>query len=77
MPTGHIDVEVYFDSKGNRTCAVNFTTGQVCKYYRTQRFGTYETCLFAPSQGQFLEHLQRQDGDGRLIPGDWCPIITV
>ena len=76
MPTGRIDVEIYFDADGNRTCATNFADGHVCKYYRTQRFGTRETCVFAPEQNKYAEQMQRRGGDGKgsLIPASWCPI---
>jgi len=77
MPNGRIDVETYFDANGNRTCATNFTDGHVCEHYRTQRFGTYETCVFAPERNKYAERLQRRgnDGKGSLIPADWCPIV--
>lgn len=80
---GRIDVEVFFDPEGNRTCAKDFQTGKVCKYYRTQKFGVLETCAFAPDGHKgYLETLRRRGTDGSLygngmgylIPGDWCPI---
>jgi hypothetical protein len=78
MPKGRIDVEVYFDSDGNRTCATNFENGSVCEYYRTQRFGTRETCVFAPREKKYAEQIRRRgdDGKGMLIPPDWCPIVV-
>jgi len=78
MPNGRIDVETFFDADGNRTCATNFADGHVCKFYRTQRFGTLETCLFAPQQNKYAEQLKRRGADdkGSLIPADWCPIVS-
>lgn len=80
MPKGRIEieVEVYFDSDGNRTCATNFEDGSVCKLYRTQRFGMWETCLFAPWGKKYAEQIPRRGDDGRgtLIPPVWCPIVA-
>ena len=78
MPNGHINVETFFDSDGNRTCAKDFKSGKVCAYYRTQRFGTIETCAFAPEQKKYAEQLQRRgnEGEGSLIPAKWCPIVN-
>ena len=77
MPTGHIIVETYYDAEGNRTCATDFNNGQVCAYYRTQRFGTHETCVFAPGNGKYSAELNRRGGEnlGSLIPAEWCPIV--
>ena len=74
--TGYIEVETFYDKDGNRTCAVDFNAGIVCKFYRTQRFGTYETCIFAPNANKYADQLLRRgdDGTGSLIPGNWCPI---
>jgi len=76
MKQGCIYVEVYHDSDGNMTCAKDFSTGEVCEFYRSQRFGTEETCLFAPSSVRYSTTLKRRgdNGLGSLIPGDWCPI---
>jgi len=78
MPKGRIDVEIYFDADGNRTCASNFKDGSFCKFYRTQRYGTIETCAFAHKQNKYADQLQRrgENGIGSLIPGDWCPIVN-
>ena len=77
MKKGTIKVEVFFfDEDGERACAKDFTTGEVCPYYRTQNFGTRETCCFAPDDGKKMALLERRGDDslGSLIPGDWCPI---
>lgn len=70
-----IEVKAYRDSKGNRTCAKDFPTGRVCVFYRTQRFGCHETCVFAEESGKYSAGMNRRDnGDGSLIPLDNCPI---
>ena len=38
--TIHLPVIRYRDKAGNPTCAVDFETGDVCQFYRTQRLGT-------------------------------------
>ena len=75
---GIIRTKIFFDDNGERTCALDFEKGAVCEFYRTQHFGTHETCLFAPSCGNRGEGLERKgfDGLGLLIPGKWCPIKT-
>lgn len=74
-----IEVTAYKDQHGNQTCAADFRDGKVCKFYRTQRFGCNETCLFADNTGKYsgiLERRKLDDGSrmGTLIPGEWCPI---
>lgn len=49
--TRQITVPVYRDKEGNPCCAANFNTGEVCTFYRTQRFGVNETCVFAKRDG--------------------------
>lgn len=73
---GIIRTQIFFDENGERTCALDFEKGVVCEFYRTQHFGTHETCLFAPSAGKRSEKLERRgsDGLGLLIPGKWCPL---
>lgn len=75
---GIIRTKIFFDQNGERTCALDFEKGAVCEFYRTQHFGTHETCLFAPSAGKRTEKLERRgsDGLGLLIPGKWCPLKT-
>ena len=68
------------DKFGRPSCACDFATGEVCQYYRTQRFGTHETCILAPEEGRYGAILQRRTDsngvpkNGTLIPGDWCPL---
>ena len=65
--------------RGSPMCATDFNNGKVCQFYRTQRFGTIETCLFAPPGYRGMsESLPRsKNGQGVLIPGGWCPIWKV
>lgn len=79
--TIHLPVIRYRDKAGNPTCAVDFETGDVCQFYRTQRLGTGETCVFAETgaHSKFADNMERRDGVqgpgmGTLIPGDWCPV---
>ena len=79
--TIHLPVIRYRDKAGNPTCAADFETGDVCKFYRTQRLGTGETCVFAEtgSHSKYADNMMRRDGVqgpgmGTLIPGDWCPV---
>ena len=68
----------YRDVDGNPTCAINFVSGETCEFYRSQRFGTSDACLFAPAGYNGLgELLDRRgtDGLGTLIPGKWCPLF--
>lgn len=69
----------YYDTSGNPTCAISFPKLEVCRFYRTQRFGTNETCLFAPYiKNGYTETLnRRRNNNGSLIPGVWCPIWKV
>ena len=76
-----IEYTRFRDTNGQPTCACNFGTGEVCDFYRVQRFGANETCLFAPDSGGGLwVILVRRDafdgvaGQGSLIPGAWCPL---
>lgn len=68
-------VKRYRDSTGCPTCAIK--TGEVCIFYRTQRFGCNETCVFADDTGHeaYFENMKRRDnGNGSLIPLKTCPI---
>jgi hypothetical protein len=70
-----IEVITYRDSDNNPTCAIDFNTGEVCRFYRTQRFGVNETCVFAEQDGKYTQTLnRRRDGLGTLIPCGNCPI---
>lgn len=66
---------------GKQTCALNFETGEVCAFYRTQRMGTHETCLFLEAGHGGIARMLLRDvstkgvpGDGFLIPDKDCPI---
>ena len=79
--TIHLPVVRYRDAAENPTCAADFETGEVCTFYRTQRLGTGETCVFAEtgSHSKYADTIERRDGVhgpgmGTLIPGDWCPV---
>ena len=67
------------DANGQPSCACSFETGEICDFYRTQRFGFNETCLFAPDTlngiGSILQ--RRKNGEGTLIPGNWCPLWSI
>ena len=70
-----LEVVRYRDDSGQPTCAVNFDTGENCEFYRTQRMGTSETCIFAPEAGKHSAAMSRREfGLGSLEPGNWCPI---
>jgi len=73
-----LPVVKYRDDNNNPTCAIDFTNGDVCVYYRTQRYGCHETCLFAENlftESELLPQIKRRDnGGGTLIPGNWCPV---
>lgn len=79
-----IKVIAYFDNSKKPTCATDFRAGDVCQFYRTQRYGSNETCVFAPeseiSWKGMLPSMRRRkdksgkDGNGTLIPGKWCPL---
>jgi len=72
-----IEAERYFDPQGFPTCATDFSTGKICEFMRTQRFGANETCIFAPeSHKGYTECMnRRKNGEGYLIPGKWCPLF--
>ena len=68
----------YTTKEGIHTCALDFTEGKFCPFYRTQRFGTIETCLFSDSVGDGSstrgQMLNRIGEGGYLIPDKNCPI---
>lgn len=70
----NIPVVGYTDKNGLPTCAINFETGEVCSFYRTQRFGCNETCLFAEvgQRGLSAMLFRRENGNGSLIPCKEC-----
>ncbi len=62
--TIHLPVIRYRDKAGNPTCAADFQTGDVCKFYRTQRLGIGETCVFAETHSAIaLDLLQERQYD--------------
>lgn len=66
-----IKVQAFTDKNGLPTCAIDFGTGEVCKFYRTTRFGCTETCVFIDNN----YNLNRRDkGEGSLIPCKECPL---
>ena len=73
----NIECVRYKDKENNPTCACNFETGEVCQFYRTQRFGCNETCLFASEinyRGLTEIIHRRGNGQGTLIPLENCPL---
>jgi len=70
-----MEVTCYEDDDGNPTCAIDFSTGDVCVFYRTMSFGCKETCVFAEDTGRYPEILKRRKNDeGTLIPIENCPV---
>lgn len=66
-----IKIDAYKDNQGNPCCARDFSTGEVCQFYRTVKFGCTDTCVFAEDG----DHLwRRKGGDGTLIPIKNCPV---
>ena len=74
VETKTIEVPVYRDREGNPTCAKDFTTGAVCQFYRTQRMGCHETCVFAENAGRYAASMLRRGDIGSLIPLNTCPL---
>ncbi len=70
---GVIKTQYLITEDGDHTCALDFRTGIVCEFYRTERYGTVDTCVFAGAK----EFLIRKDGTGYLVPGRWCRIRPV
>jgi len=69
----------YRDNDGKATCALNFKTGEFCEFHRVARFGTVDTCLFAPKDHRGRNRLLNRRGKsglGLLVPGDWCPLFN-
>ena len=71
-----IKIARYRDPAGLPTCAANFNTREVCKYYAVQRLGLNETCFVAGDKsGRYWEQLNRRDGGhGSLEPMKDCPV---
>jgi len=74
--TTTIEVVRYRDPEGRPTCALSFNTEEVCKFFRTQKFGTVDTCLFAEQYYKYNESQQRYNDDiyGYMIPLSNCPV---
>jgi len=79
-----ITVTRYFTPKGEPTCASLFARKEgavnaVCEFYRTQKLGCHETCLFAPGISAGLQARLRRRGiheSGYLIPGSFCMLFS-
>lgn len=79
-----LQVERYRDPDGNPTCAIDFDTDKVCRFYRTGKFGLTDTCVFAkgygvqsftsPSDLSDVMFRRGPDGLGLLIPLYYCPV---
>lgn len=70
-----LEITAYRDQWGNPCCAGDFPSGEVCTFYRTKKFGTYETCVFgATEMGNMKVLARRGDGEGTLIPLFNCPL---
>ena len=71
-----IKVAKYRDADGLPTCASNFDTGEVCRFYAAQKFGQHETCFVAGDKSsKFWEGLNRRGNWlGSLIPMKDCPV---
>lgn len=76
----------YFTDGGEPTCARRFgvkvdgSDSQVCEFYRTQKMGVHETCLFASDDDHGLGVRLRRRGvheHGSLIPGSFCRLFNV
>lgn len=70
-----IPIEAYRNIDGEPCCAKNFETGEVCVFYRTQKMGCNETCIFAQTNDKYWPTLKRRfGGTWTLIPHEKCPI---
>jgi len=70
----------YRTPSGEPTCCLVYGE-QYCKFQRTARMGTIDTCVFAPEDFsgrpiscERLDSEKKGDGLGYTIPGEWCPI---
>ena len=64
-----LKIDKYFTDDGKHTCALNFKTGDVCKFHGTKRMGTLDVCLLNPG-----ENLNRYDDITYCFikPGNYC-----
>jgi hypothetical protein len=70
-----IQIDVYRCNNNEPTCALDFSTGDVCIFYRSQGLKQHQTCVFAPEWSRgYNKPLRRREDKGYLVPGDWCPI---
>lgn len=75
---GSLPIVRYRDDDGNPTCAADFQNGRVCIFYRTQKFGCLETCVFADVDGwRRMPTRRRKGGEGTLVPLPTCPLWSV
>ncbi len=71
--TVNIPVIRFRDPQGRPTCAVNFETGEHCRFLAVTHMGTREVCAFHVEP----EPLYRRDlGLGSLEPCNLCPLWT-
>ena len=65
----------YFTKDGTPTCAIDFTTGKVCIFYRTKSFGTKELCCFVPPIQQDNQPNEDDDPIPRSSPKHSMPAL--
>lgn len=66
-----VTFEAYQTPEGKPTCALNFSTSEVCEFLRTKKFGTFDFCAC-----DIDERLLERDHDslGYTTPFKHCPI---
>lgn len=62
-------VQVYRDPKGQPTCCRDVTEGQVCKFLRTEFFGTRDVCSILD-----VQLFRDTDWTGWVRPWAACPL---
>jgi hypothetical protein len=62
----NIEIKAYRNEKGEKTCATDFTKGEVCKFLRMYKFGLVPMCSITGND------LERIGGKAHLIPDDNC-----
>ncbi len=65
-----LKVTRYRDKDGQPTCAADFPTEEICRFYGTKVFGSQEVCMF--HDDTLLT--RRKKGEGTLIPLRYCPL---
>lgn len=58
----------YQTPEGAPTCAVDFPSGQVCKFMRSRKFGLVDFCSCTGGD------IHRANGDGYTLVQDECPV---